>query len=66
MSKQARINVSDASCEGLDGAVAVVDLCVWRAYRVPGSGEQADGGGKMLFHYFIFFCLMLPDSQLLR
>lgn len=55
MSKQARINVSDASCEGLDGAVVVVDLCGWRAYHVPGSGEQADGGGEMLFHYFILF-----------
>lgn len=52
MSKQARINVSDASCEGLDGAESVVDLCVcvW-AYYVPGNGgEQAEGGGEMPFH----------------
>lgn len=28
MSKQARINVSGSSCEGLDGVVAVVDLWV--------------------------------------
>lgn len=28
MSKRAQINVSGSSCAGLDGVVAVVDLCV--------------------------------------
>lgn len=51
MSKRARINVLGSSCEGLDGVVAVVDLCVGGACYVLGSGgEQADGGGEMPFH----------------
>lgn len=35
---------------GLDGVVAVVDLCVWAHYVLGSGGKQADGGGEMPFH----------------
>ena len=51
MSKQARINVSAASCEGPHEALAVVDLFVCVGILPAGSGgEQADRGGEMPFH----------------
>lgn len=50
MSKQARINVPAASCEGPHEALAVVDLfvCVW-AYYLPGvEGSRQTGEVKCL------------------
>lgn len=66
MSKRAQINVPSSFCEGLDGVLAAVDLCVCghiMCWGVEGSRQTEE---VQCLSINFFFCFMLLNSQLLR